>query len=286
MVRKLKYHEQKLLKKVDFISWEVDNNLHEVKIMRKYYVQKREDYTKYNKLSRAIRDLARKIKELDPKDPFRAKATTDLLNKLVSLAWSLRFLALITNRCDDYDENFNFGEGGIGEKPLVEGSGDVFGDSLGPVDDRPPCLRSPTTKGHLPLLHAQPRCPARTPLAIHVRRSHVRTASSTATSVPDWNATRHSSGAAAQGPAVLGSASVSSTGSRTPGSSDARVHAHLHDPMHLAMDVSPGRTSRLVHPRSSELLPAWFEHCEITLVPPCSCTRSLLPGAWVAAPIF
>uniref|UniRef100_A0A1E1WWE4 U3 small nucleolar ribonucleoprotein protein IMP3 n=1 Tax=Amblyomma aureolatum TaxID=187763 RepID=A0A1E1WWE4_9ACAR len=85
MVRKLKFHEQKLLKKVDFISWEVDNNLHEVKIMRKYYVQKREDYTKYNKLSRAIRDLARKIKELDPKDPFRAKATSDLLNKLHSL---------------------------------------------------------------------------------------------------------------------------------------------------------------------------------------------------------
>lgn len=40
---------------------------------------------RYNKLSRAIRDLARKIKELDPKDPFRAKATTDLLNKLHSL---------------------------------------------------------------------------------------------------------------------------------------------------------------------------------------------------------
>ncbi|XP_076353839.1 U3 small nucleolar ribonucleoprotein IMP3 isoform X2 [Tachypleus tridentatus] len=48
MVRKLKFHEKKLLKKVDFISWEVDNNLHEVKIMRKYHIQKREDYTKYN----------------------------------------------------------------------------------------------------------------------------------------------------------------------------------------------------------------------------------------------
>ena len=47
MVRKLKYHEKKLLKKVDFISWEVDNNLHEIKVMRKYYIQKREDYTKY-----------------------------------------------------------------------------------------------------------------------------------------------------------------------------------------------------------------------------------------------
>lgn len=47
MVRKLKFHEQKLLKKVDFISWEVDNNLHELKIMKKFNVQKREDYTRY-----------------------------------------------------------------------------------------------------------------------------------------------------------------------------------------------------------------------------------------------
>ncbi|KAJ8985736.1 hypothetical protein NQ317_014387 [Molorchus minor] len=41
MVRKLKYHEQKLLKKVDFISWEVDNNLHEVKVLKKYHIQKK-----------------------------------------------------------------------------------------------------------------------------------------------------------------------------------------------------------------------------------------------------
>jgi len=45
-MRKLKYHEKKLLKKVDFLSWEIDNNLHEVRVMKKYYVQKREDYTK------------------------------------------------------------------------------------------------------------------------------------------------------------------------------------------------------------------------------------------------
>ena len=47
MVRKLKFHEKKLLKKVDFISWDIDNNIHEVKMMKKYYVQKREDYRKY-----------------------------------------------------------------------------------------------------------------------------------------------------------------------------------------------------------------------------------------------
>lgn len=45
MVRKLKFHEQKLLKKVDFFNWKETNNLNEVKVMRKYNVQKREDYT-------------------------------------------------------------------------------------------------------------------------------------------------------------------------------------------------------------------------------------------------
>uniref|UniRef100_A0A671Q8Y0 U3 small nucleolar ribonucleoprotein protein IMP3-like n=1 Tax=Sinocyclocheilus anshuiensis TaxID=1608454 RepID=A0A671Q8Y0_9TELE len=74
MVRKLKFHEQKLLKKVDFINWEVDNNLHEVKVLRKY-IEKREDYTKYNKLSRNIRVLAQKIRDLDEKDGFRAQST-------------------------------------------------------------------------------------------------------------------------------------------------------------------------------------------------------------------
>ncbi|XP_026682044.1 U3 small nucleolar ribonucleoprotein protein IMP3 [Diaphorina citri] len=82
MVRKLKYHEQKLLKKVDFISWEADNNLHEVKIMRRFGIQKRQDYTTYNKLSRLIRTLAQKIKDLDPKDPFRVESSAKLLEKL------------------------------------------------------------------------------------------------------------------------------------------------------------------------------------------------------------
>lgn len=53
-MRKLKHHEKKLLKKVDFFNWEVDNNLHELKIMRKYRILKRENYTMYNKLSRYV----------------------------------------------------------------------------------------------------------------------------------------------------------------------------------------------------------------------------------------
>ena len=51
-MRKLKFHEKKLLKKVDFYNWECDNTHHENKIMRKYRILKREQYTLYNKLSR------------------------------------------------------------------------------------------------------------------------------------------------------------------------------------------------------------------------------------------
>ena len=54
MVRKLKHHEQKLLKKVDFIDWK-DNGLQENKVMSKFSIRKREEYTYYNKLSREVR---------------------------------------------------------------------------------------------------------------------------------------------------------------------------------------------------------------------------------------
>lgn len=85
MVRKLKYHEQKLLKKVDFISWKKDDTLRENGILRKYHIQRREDYTKYNRLSGAIHQLLTKIKNLDPKDPFRGESTERLLKKLYDM---------------------------------------------------------------------------------------------------------------------------------------------------------------------------------------------------------
>lgn len=55
MVRKLKFHERKLLKKVDFIDWELDNNLHENQVMAKFGIQKRAHYLLYNKLSKNVR---------------------------------------------------------------------------------------------------------------------------------------------------------------------------------------------------------------------------------------
>uniref|UniRef100_A0AAG5D3X7 U3 small nucleolar ribonucleoprotein protein IMP3 n=1 Tax=Anopheles atroparvus TaxID=41427 RepID=A0AAG5D3X7_ANOAO len=82
MVRKLKFHEQKLLKKVDFFNWKETNNLHESKVMRKYQIQRREDYTAYNGLAKRVRELARKIAEIDAKHPFRTEMSALLLEKL------------------------------------------------------------------------------------------------------------------------------------------------------------------------------------------------------------
>ncbi|XP_055855022.1 U3 small nucleolar ribonucleoprotein protein IMP3 [Episyrphus balteatus] len=94
MVRKLKYHEQKLLKKVDFITWKVDNGGKENVILRRYNIRKREDYTKYNKLSRNVRELADKIAKLERNDPFKAEATEILLEKLNALGLAANKLDL------------------------------------------------------------------------------------------------------------------------------------------------------------------------------------------------
>jgi U3 small nucleolar ribonucleoprotein protein IMP3 len=50
MVRKLKHHEQKLLRKVDFTTYAADNNHRAAAVIRRYAIQKPGDYEKYNKL--------------------------------------------------------------------------------------------------------------------------------------------------------------------------------------------------------------------------------------------
>ena len=61
MVRKLKYHEQRLLKKVDFLQWDKNDNIRESQVMRRYHVQKREDYVQLNKLCGKINSLANEL---------------------------------------------------------------------------------------------------------------------------------------------------------------------------------------------------------------------------------
>jgi U3 small nucleolar ribonucleoprotein protein IMP3 len=82
MVRQLKYHEQKLLKKVDFLQWKNEQNVREAQVLRRYHIQRREDYTSYNRICGQVRQLAHRISLLDPKDPFKLSKSEALLSKL------------------------------------------------------------------------------------------------------------------------------------------------------------------------------------------------------------
>ena len=106
-MRQLKFHERKLLKKVDFLQWKNENNHRElevrsvedkselrtarhvransrpsfVQIMRRYHIQGRDDYKKYSKLCGMVTRLVHFLKKLDTSDPLRIELTDQLLEK-------------------------------------------------------------------------------------------------------------------------------------------------------------------------------------------------------------
>lgn len=84
-MRQLKFHEKKLLKKVDFLQWKNEHNLREVQVMRRYHIQDRDDYKKYNKLCGMITKTVSVIKKLDPQDETRIELTDQLLEKLYAM---------------------------------------------------------------------------------------------------------------------------------------------------------------------------------------------------------
>jgi U3 small nucleolar ribonucleoprotein protein IMP3 len=81
-MRQLKHHEKKLLRKVDLYSWKGEDNLRVAAVMRRYHIQKREDYTSYNRICGMITKLAGKIKALPADNTFRIAMTDQLLTKL------------------------------------------------------------------------------------------------------------------------------------------------------------------------------------------------------------
>lgn len=80
-MRQLKHHEQKLLKKVDFLRWKNEDNLRELTVMRRYHIQDRDDYKRYNRIVGMITKAVSILKQLDPKDTERIEMTDHLLDK-------------------------------------------------------------------------------------------------------------------------------------------------------------------------------------------------------------
>jgi U3 small nucleolar ribonucleoprotein protein IMP3 len=85
MVRKLKFHEQKLLRKTDFITYKQDNNHRDKAVIRRYMIQNVEDYHKYNRMCGSIRQLAHRLSLLPPDNAVRRKHEELLLNKLYDM---------------------------------------------------------------------------------------------------------------------------------------------------------------------------------------------------------
>lgn len=84
-MRKLKYHEYRLLRKADFLKWKRESNLREVKVARRYHLGNPQEYHSYNKIVGMVKQLCAKIKTLPPDDAVRMQRTEDLLTTLYDM---------------------------------------------------------------------------------------------------------------------------------------------------------------------------------------------------------
>ena len=84
-LRALRYHEQRLLRRVDFVNWKTDDSLRENAILRRYHIQHRWHLQAYNRIVGAVRKLISRIKRLPADDPVRIDITEQLVRRLYSL---------------------------------------------------------------------------------------------------------------------------------------------------------------------------------------------------------
>ena len=81
-MRELKFHEKKLLKKVDFFSWKSEKNVREASVIRRYLLLDREDYHKYAKIVKHLMSLGSKLAKLPQSDVDRKQLSEGVLSKL------------------------------------------------------------------------------------------------------------------------------------------------------------------------------------------------------------
>ncbi|CAL0326300.1 unnamed protein product [Lupinus luteus] len=84
-MRQLKFHEQKLLKKVNFLEWKREHGQRENMVMQRYHITGRDDYKKYLSICKMIQKLVNTLKQMDQKDPVRIDTTDKLLEKLYNI---------------------------------------------------------------------------------------------------------------------------------------------------------------------------------------------------------
>lgn len=81
-MRNLKFHEQKLLKKVNFLEWKKTNTTREQMVTSKYLLKDRDEYKKYNLVVGMIRKLSETLSRLNDNDPTKIAVARKLINLL------------------------------------------------------------------------------------------------------------------------------------------------------------------------------------------------------------
>ncbi|KAF8118009.1 hypothetical protein N665_0006s0013 [Sinapis alba] len=84
-MRKLKFHEKKLIRKANFLEWKREGGHLENLITHRYHMGGRDDYKKYSGLCRMVQKLTNVMKQMDATDPFRIQMTDILLEKLYNM---------------------------------------------------------------------------------------------------------------------------------------------------------------------------------------------------------
>lgn len=70
---------------VNFLQWKRENNHRELQVIRRYHIQDREDYSKYNKVCGMVTKLVSMLKTLAADDPTRIEITDLVLEKLKNM---------------------------------------------------------------------------------------------------------------------------------------------------------------------------------------------------------
>ncbi|KAF2071583.1 hypothetical protein CYY_007092 [Polysphondylium violaceum] len=83
-MRDLKFHENKLLKKVNFKHYKRENQKDVVHI-GKFGLSGKEEYSSYTKMIVQLKKLLKEISDLDEKDPVKQKLLSDLCEKLYNM---------------------------------------------------------------------------------------------------------------------------------------------------------------------------------------------------------
>ncbi|KAL2951902.1 hypothetical protein AAZX31_19G080000 [Glycine max] len=84
-MRKLKFHENKLWKKVSVLEWKREGGHLENLVMQCYSTTDGENMNRYSGLCHMVQKLVNILKQMDPKDPFRIDMIDKLLEKFYNM---------------------------------------------------------------------------------------------------------------------------------------------------------------------------------------------------------